>query len=402
LPQLSHSEDAIRHALLAVGSLHAQYESRTIKGYDDAIISECFTVRQYNQAISILNAQLSGTEVSVEVTLVCCLLFVCLECLGGNQEVALNHLHNGLNILRSALAKGNNAKPSRSFKFGSSFVEENLNKIFSRLGAQLTLFGKSAFEDDDASELVSTLEIPLAFNSMSEAKAVIDVLSTSALRFVKSTLENKYTGIPTAASILAQQLKLLTQFLKWRRSFEILVEIGQPDFVMCNQRGPLLLRIQYTAAYIWLSTCLMPNETVFDAFEEEFESIITWAQHLAQIPSIASLFSLDIAVIPPLYLTAIKCRLPWVRHKAIELLYATPGREGTWDAQVYAKIAERIVAIEEQELEGVDSIPIEEFRIKNADILSDMNGDHASVVTFYTKPNGLDEDWVIWKEEIAV
>jgi hypothetical protein len=386
-----------------VGSLHTQYESRTIKGYDDAIISESFTIRQYNQAINILNSQLSGTEVSVEVTLVCCLLFVCLECLGGNQEVALNHLHNGLNILRSALAKGNNSQCARSSKFGTNFVEENLNKIFSRLGAQLTLFGKSAFDDDDASEPVSTLEIPLTFNNLSEAKAVIDVLSTSALRFVKSTLENKYTGIPTAASVLAQQLKLLTQFLQWRRSFEILVEIVQPGFVMCDQRGPLLLRIQYNAAYIWLSTCLMPNETVFDSFEEEFKSIITWAQHLAQIPSIASLFSLDIAVIPPLYLAAIKCRLPWVRRKAIELLYATPGREGTWDAQVYAKIAERIVVIEEQALEGVDSMPTEEYRIKNADILSDMASDHPShCVTFYTKPNGLDDDWVIWKEEIIV
>jgi hypothetical protein len=127
-------------------------------------------------------------------------------------------------------------------------VEENLNKIFSRLGAQLTLFGKSAFDGDDASDPMSTFEVPLTFNNLPEAKAVVDILSTSALRFVKSTLKNKYTGIPTATSVLAQQLKLLTQFLQRRRSFEILVEIGQPDFVMCDQRGPLLLRIQYNAA----------------------------------------------------------------------------------------------------------------------------------------------------------
>lgn len=200
-----------------------------------------------------------------------------------------------------------------------------------------------------------------------------------------------------------QQLELLARFQPWQHSFEALMKNTKTHHSLNDQREALLLRIHHKATVIWLSTSLTPNETVFDAYIEDFESIISSASGLAKIPNKSFLFALDMAIIAPLFLTAIKCRCSRIRRSAIKLLYAIPGREGLWDAKLHATVAERVVAIEEAGLGEADSMPAESLRVHNAEILSDMGVDRPrNYVTFYTKPNGLDGDWVVWKEEIAM
>ncbi|KFX92860.1 hypothetical protein V490_05138 [Pseudogymnoascus sp. VKM F-3557] len=404
LLQLSRSEPAIRHALLAVGSLHAQYETSSDARPENRLISHPFTLQQYNQAIRSLKNKLSHGQESVEVTLMCCILFICLECLRNNRELAVNHLQNGLNILGSARTKETDCRTVKSSFFGSDFVEQNLYQIFSRLLAQLTLFGMPV-SDASAIELSKPSSVvvdPLNFNSIHEAKASFDTLMLYSLRFVRAAMDNKRTG-QQQASIQTRQFDLQAQFLQWLCSFEALMKTIETRRGANDQREPLLLRIQYKAAYIWLSACLAPDETSFDAYIEDFQSITTWARCLAMIPTSSSLFSLDMAIIPPLFLTAVKCRKSSIRHEAIELLYAIPGREGLWDARLHAKVAERLASIEESGLDTANDVPFEEFRVKNAHVLSDMAVDPPRhFVIFFTKPNGLDADYVTWEEDIVL
>lgn len=376
-----------------MGSLHAQYESANDLSQKDAILSHQFTLQQYNQAIISLRQRLSGGEELIEVTLMCCVLFICLECLRGNREVALSHLHNGLNILSSV-----STKRKYNNTFSSDFVQKNLRHIFSRLDAQLTLFGKPVSDIYPSSEHTAPPVVPHTFNKIFEAKTSMDTLIRSSLQFVQSTVKNKYTNTPTA-SVQMRQLELLAGFQPWQRSFEALMKNTEIHHSLNDQREALLLRIHHKATVIWLSTCLKPNETVFDAYIEDFESIVSSAWGLAKIPNTSFLFALDMAIIAPLFLTAIKCRCSWIRRSAIKLLYAIPGREGLWDAKLHATVAERIVAIEEARLGEADSMPAESLRVHNAEILSDIAVDPPrNYATFYTKPNGLDGDWVVWKE----
>jgi hypothetical protein len=70
-------------------------------------------------------------------------------------------------------------------------------------------------------------------------------------------------------------------------------------------------------------------------------------------------------IIPPLYFTAMKCRVLTIRRAAIRLLERTmPRREGIWIADVSVVIARRLVEIEEQGLdEDGEMLPLEEKRV---------------------------------------
>jgi len=53
--------------------------------------------------------------------------------------------------------------------------------------------------------------------------------------------------------------------------------------------------------------------------------------------------------IPPLYYTAIKCRIHRVRLQAIKLLASTSHREGIWDANSAACVARKVMEVEERD-----------------------------------------------------
>jgi hypothetical protein len=61
-------------------------------------------------------------------------------------------------------------------------------------------------------------------------------------------------------------------------------------------------------------------------------------------------FNLNMGLIVPLYFVAGKCRMHSVRRKAIELLRVRERQEGVSNSFMAAKVAERLVEIEEEGL----------------------------------------------------
>lgn len=101
------------------------------------------------------------------------------------------------------------------------------------------------------------------------------------------------------------------------------------------------------------------NQMLWDDYNEAFEHALNIAESLLQTSSAQtqgtsmqrkSFFTLDIGVVGPLYDIAHRCRDPSIRRRAIRLLYAYPRQEGMWDGVLSARVAERIVAIEESGL----------------------------------------------------
>lgn len=82
LLQAALHEPAIRHATLALGSLHAK------SGQDNGLVMQShanggaddFALRKYSQAINILVEPPSQEgQRAIDVCLICCILFACLE-----------------------------------------------------------------------------------------------------------------------------------------------------------------------------------------------------------------------------------------------------------------------------------------------------------------------------------
>ena len=62
--------------------------------------------------------------------------------------------------------------------------------------------------------------------------------------------------------------------------------------------------------------------------------------------------SSSIGMIPPIYYTAMKCRVPSVRRKAVALLELAPHREGMWDGALVATVAGKVSEMEEDGFYG--------------------------------------------------
>ncbi|OTB03779.1 hypothetical protein M426DRAFT_173071 [Hypoxylon sp. CI-4A] len=154
VPQVGNSSDAaVRHALIALGAAHESMELRqrqqqqqqqqqkqhedkereekrkhkhkaqvgettefensrqqyTMSTEDDSSTAqqvdqlELFMIQQYNLSIYHLqpHIQPGAPRASVETTLVCCLVFVCIETSRGDEGAALAHVANGLQIIRA-------------------------------------------------------------------------------------------------------------------------------------------------------------------------------------------------------------------------------------------------------------------------------------------------------------
>lgn len=98
--QLSHSEPAIKHGILALSTIHERFEQtlpyvRTKAGG--------FAFTQYMQAVRHSNELLvaqKGDNVDLEKVLIACIIFTCYENLAGNYQASNMHLQNGLRILK--------------------------------------------------------------------------------------------------------------------------------------------------------------------------------------------------------------------------------------------------------------------------------------------------------------
>jgi hypothetical protein len=95
------------------------------------------------------------------------------------------------------------------------------------------------------------------------------------------------------------------------------------------------------------------NEAVWDNHAKEFSALISLATSIIESANDSTStdaevrLSMETCVVAPLYFMATRCRHRILRRKAIELMRLSPRLEGLCDSRLLAKIAERVVDIEE-------------------------------------------------------
>lgn len=169
------------------------------------------------------------------------------------------------------------------------------------------------------------------------------------------------------------------------------------------------LLMYYHTSTIWLSTRLHTNQTVFDDYTFHFWELIRHAEiFLRSKTTQAPTFTFEVGVIPPLYFTATKCRVPSIRRRALDLMVQAPGKECMWGASTTAELVSVLIAVEENGLGlpvpdtsgrsalalqaggGDKLLPAEESRVHCLEILADRgSGLHAVRVTKYLPGGGV-------------
>lgn len=250
--------------------------------------------------------------------------------------------------------------------------------------------------------------VPAGFQSMVEARDSLVHVMNLSLRFIRSMKYRKYQGL-VSVSDTARQTALSKQHRSWEFAFDGL--LASRNMTDQDLDAAKLLRLHLATVKIWTGVALTPEESKFDKWHPEFDTAVTLAEAIhgsaktkAQRQKLhPSSFMFDMEIISPLYFVCLNCRHPVIRRRAIAILKVTMRREGLWDSVKTAAFSERLMAIEEENLTRLDGseLPREEDRIH----LSHSQAEPGMyprkyTLTYYSKPQGLDGDWCVWREKM--
>jgi hypothetical protein len=151
---MAHSEPAVRHALIALGYLH-ETEDGSLKHARTKFAGQTESrtlLHHYNKAVTSLVERMADATSSPEISLVTCILFVCIDFLRGNYITAFQHYKNGLNIIAErqkrvrsdsvmSPSRSSNSSPTTSTTLTSDMVEEQLRPMFVRAMSSAMMYG---------------------------------------------------------------------------------------------------------------------------------------------------------------------------------------------------------------------------------------------------------------------
>jgi hypothetical protein len=233
----------------------------------------------------------------------------------------------------------------------------------------------------------------------------------------------------------SQKLLLQDELQQWLLDLEALLSNLAKSRTPINGDAVNLMRIHHRVISVWLSLSLSADEYETDLYTADFENIIILGEELTSKAGATSsqpqpeMFSFEMQIIAPLYYAAMKCRIPSMRRRAINLLSLAPRREGLWNAHIAMKIAERIMHLEEKDLQNTGKlcsnpgsiddmlVPAEHSRIHlvgelpaefdcfiegchKGSYMPPCSVPHRIEVVFQSKPWGLDGPWHVINEKI--
>ncbi|PYI05535.1 hypothetical protein BO78DRAFT_317828 [Aspergillus sclerotiicarbonarius CBS 121057] len=379
--QVSQHERPVWHALVALGSLHENFEKMpgfglVRAGYDT------FALQEYLKAIrallgptdsppaSLIHAASPSEGLTVDVCLISCILFVCFEILSSHYVAALSHIQSGMNILGEVSydpSSGSYHHPFLRPSTVSALEMGNLRRIFIRLRSQVWALTRTDMDqpliDPVPSEGTFPLDVPECFASLAEARDLFEHYSY-VFRHEYNKMGSTEAESPEHGAAFIQTCVSL--FQRWSMALDQFERTRGPSLTTKEHIGLKILQIhrcnQAMAFQHHMSGATDPSG--WDMCNPMFQEIISLAASVVELsgedgssstpqpdPSgqrtFKPSFTLDMGIIGPLYDVATLCRDPLMRRRAVDILRTASRQEGVFNSYVCAVAAERVIALEE-------------------------------------------------------
>lgn len=317
-----HSEDSIRHAVVALGALYKTLEksSESPPGSpssellhdpaDNAMRHWEMAVKKYSHACNSLVRVNSADTISHRTRLMASVLLACFDSFIGDHRQAIKQIQNGLGLLEQLRAE------RRRISFSAwqeEPVEEELVQMFTRLAIQAKSYdmafhfphpyvirltvqprAPNASQDstgsvhspgsDGASSASSPppdqSAMPVRFDSIHEARVAWDKLCERIFKFTETMfnhVQNRVMGIlPT--SLRQYGVRFKREIEMWSDAFEpILTSRTGPGVSSQEKAGIAVLKMSQIMAQILFLMTFSDNEMQFDAFTAQFKAIVDLA-----------------------------------------------------------------------------------------------------------------------------
>jgi hypothetical protein len=338
--QISHTEPAIKHGLLSLGMLQRNPELSE-KQRSGAIQSYLKALSESQELVRRVSATGDYTKV-----LVCALVFHCVESILGNHVAARTHLRGGLRLLYDK-------------KLLDSDFNDSIVSTYRRFDFQaMTFWDESApFELDPRTAMrLEAIHMPLNFSTFNHAANTL-----VELVYWMFCIDEFYLGRNSLSPSDLETYTVILQrcrsfFHMWHDRFEEYKDKHGTHLTEFRQRCTLL-HIYYLMALIHAGHDRTLPETHRDAFLPDFVRLLDLAEEFTEIDSktfTKGVVSFEAGIVVPLFETAMRCRDPRQRRRAIALLRSAPRREGVWDSLGAAAVAECAMEVEEDGLGKVE------------------------------------------------
>lgn len=353
LLQIGQSEPTVWHAIIALSSLDEQ--CMTALGTENApMTARRDALVHYNKAVGRLTTAVAEKKASIEVILVTCLLFVCIELLLENVPGAMAHVQGGVKILENW-----KSETERGISSKTEIVEDDLLPIFLRLQLQMGTFSTPSRErapkrlSEKPTEIYEFLTFKEARDSMVDLYQDALGLANSLAAGLTEDLYSKGLSlmIPTL-----EYHRLMSRADFWKRTFENM--LSRADMLELNEESSRMadiLIIQYTLVSNYIKVGLSPlyftsepPEDVWDPYNKDYEAVLELAEREAAYYDASQgdrAFALELGIILPLYTTILQCREPSIRQRALSILYSSPRKEGFWDSRIAAEMAKTVIEL---------------------------------------------------------
>ncbi|KAF4629181.1 hypothetical protein G7Y89_g8963 [Cudoniella acicularis] len=349
LLQMVHSEPVLWHAMLAMSSAFENLNNIVRPSNSPPKLRLRMALQHYNKAIYLLTKPASGKKLSMELTIVACLLFMYLEIMLGHENTATLHVESGTRIIRAWMA--NRSESQLKQGIGFTIVGQLISPLLD--GIELQTIGQV---DSDWSPprhqpyRQHYLPKQLHFNTLFEARASFVLLMNEATNFTRIC---DFPGRqPDDATLLLQrQERLLHSLQEWSIAAQNLADPAGEDTYQLP-----LLRLYRVKLLILVSTALEIEETKFDRYTLPFEFILSGLESIiegAKSYDRDTVIYLFVRSYTLLNLIALKCRNPTIRRRALRL-WKQKSCPGT---HLFIAVAERVIELEEEGFEDLkDSI----------------------------------------------
>lgn len=351
--QICRLEPAIWDAIIALSSLYERppiHEAPPVQLLNDPASVQLPYHREalgwYSRSMSALQRRIDSGGADLTISLISCILFIAIELLQGNRQAALDLSKQGAQMLTSVMEGGPSEHGSVTNR---GFLLSVIRPIFRRLSAWV--FINQGGRADNWGVIKSVQNEKLL--SLVDARNVLCSISAEMKSFDLERKQHWREPLPKRVEdepkLVARQADIQASLFSWHQSFTLLCR--EPGTSTDDDGFRALLLMTYLGIYIEIQTCLDPNQTSYDAYENEFTEILKHAP--AAIASTQNAegkqppFMFETGIFLPLFITSLKCRVPHLRRQALRFLWEAPPAQGLFICGPAAHVVAIIVALEE-------------------------------------------------------
>ena len=340
IPRLGESELSIKHQLVAIAAVQEQFNNTNAARYDTGNIA----TKHYSSALRILADQTRAP--SLQIMLVSCLLSVALESIRYDTQRSFVHLQAGLRMIRE-WKNGPKTGAITSHEL-DEMLQDYIEPIFAQLEATAAMTGDAESIRDNSNRDLQWRrpQVPDIFKDFSAAR-------------------EKFWEIGHRLYILNEPFKDSPQFRdledlwdQWEVAFRAFSDNIDQEAEL-EQLEALQLGVHYrTHRLTFICQSTPTTEMAWDEYTDVFRDSVRICQELLGNEAVydttairfSTSFCKDPGILPPCWQIAVNCRDSSIRRRAIESIKEHHRLCGDTDDCSAAAIAERVMELEEADL----------------------------------------------------